>query len=118
MELPENWSKDCVVSIVTTPLVVHRPSETEENNVRSTSVRTVGLPVVFEARTFGLQIRDAVTQPRLSRLGWDCRTVGVISQDFVLPACRGGESHYSENGVARVNDDADFHVLLRRLACG
>ena len=74
MELPENWSKDCVVSIVTTPLVVHRSEETEENDAWSTRFRTAGLPVVFEARYFGLQIRDAVTRPRLPRLGWDYRT--------------------------------------------
>ena len=36
VELPENWRKDCVVSIVTTPLVVHHSEETEENDVRST----------------------------------------------------------------------------------
>jgi hypothetical protein len=29
--MPENWRKDYIVSIVTTPLVVHRFEETEKN---------------------------------------------------------------------------------------
>jgi len=97
VELPENWSKDCVVSIVTTPLVVRRSEETKEMDARSTRFRTAGLPVVFEARTFGLQIIDTVTRPRLPRLGWDYRTIAIFSQDFVLPACRRGELYCSEN---------------------
>jgi hypothetical protein len=32
VELPEIWSKDCLVSIVNTLLVVHRFEETEDND--------------------------------------------------------------------------------------
>jgi hypothetical protein len=41
----------------------------------------------FEARTFGLHIRDAVTRSRRPTFGWDYRTPAVFSQDCVLPAC-------------------------------